>query len=492
MEKRREIAYSDVVEKLNSVGRWLTERRNYYTQFYTTIQPIQASPLVHERQASLQREFYEGGFTTYDHIFSNLDFPRNNKLAKIADGFSDANVVIVHASSGQGKTTLALRYLHDRYPDGWRFSISRIENVQHALSVANALSGFAKALEAPVAVYLDVKPSDTDWIEFARQLARHPYVQVLVTIREEDYRRTIGSADFVFKSIDLNFDENEAKPLYERAQSIAPQRQFLNFEAAWDAFRRDGPLLEFVYLITQTETLRQRLQGQINRILNEVREKQLEPDEVQLLRLVAVATACEARISTQKLLNSLTLSEPSTTLESFGKEYLIRVSDLGFIEGLHSIRSRILVDLLTDLDINPWLDLAEQVIPLLLEEDLESFILNAAVAHASDFPLLLNSIRNFEPSTWSGVAGVLRTSIWADIKLHVLRSQDALDAAKDEFGPGWYFIGLLDSMNDDVPNMDRWWQSEEFSSLFSHERIERLNAIRDMQPSNLTFDDFAR
>ncbi|MEA3309261.1 MAG: hypothetical protein U9Q70_07100 [Chloroflexota bacterium] len=53
----------------------------------------------------------------------------------------------MHAASGQGKSTLAYRYLHDMYPDKWRFAIKRVQDVEHALSIALALSGFAKAVE---------------------------------------------------------------------------------------------------------------------------------------------------------------------------------------------------------------------------------------------------------------------------------------------------------------------------------------------------------
>ncbi len=61
---------------------------------------------------------------------------RDDRLTEIARKFEDARVVIVHGASGQGKTTLAYRYLHEYVPDHWRFRIQRVENRQHAVSIA--------------------------------------------------------------------------------------------------------------------------------------------------------------------------------------------------------------------------------------------------------------------------------------------------------------------------------------------------------------------
>ncbi len=482
MENQSQITYSDVVETLNSVGRWQAERSDYHEQWFTTIQPFEVPDNITENYDSLKKEFFEGGFTKYDHIIADLDFPRNDKEAKIKAAFLKSNIVIVHAASGQGKTTLALRYLHNHYPNGWRFSIVRIENVQHALSVANALSGFASAIQAPMMVYIDVNPSDRDWIELTRQLVKHRYLQILITIREEDYKRANTlTTDFDFEQIDLQFNENEAEQIYERAKDSIHENHFLNFSAAWDQFG-NGPLLEFVYLLTQTKTLRQRLESQIVRIQSEVREKNLDTNEIHLLRLVAVATAFEARINTRLLIKSLQLRSPTTTLSYFEKEYLIRLSDEGYLEGLHAIRSIILVDLLTDTDFNRWIDLAVEVLSYLEEEDIEQFVLNAAIERTSEFEQLHQSLMSLQPNTWRGIASVLRGFLWIDINQYVIANKQVIKEAKAESGAGWYFVANLALASDDASEIGKWWESDGLSSLVSDERRERLNAIQAMQP----------
>ncbi len=484
MEQRKRITQTDVIDKVQDVGRFLAERRDHYDQWFTAIQPLEDKQVTANEYERLQKEFFEGGFTRYEHILAGLDFYREQKLAAIKAGFQSSNVVIVHAASGQGKTTLAYRYLHDRFPNNWRFAIQRIESIQRALHVANALNGHANAVQVPMAIFVDVNPRDTAWPELIKQLARHPYLQVLVTIREEDFRRAdVSGVEFGFIDVDLKFDGQEAQLIFERAKTALSQTSFLDFEDAWDAFGGSGPLLEFVYLLTQTTTLRQRLESQVNRIRDEVREKNLAPDELQFLRLAAIATAFEARLNTRKLVSSLSLPSPERTLQYYEKEYLIRVSGEGkYIEGLHAIRSGILVDLLTSVDVTPWLEAAIDILPLIVEEDLESFILHALVDRpSSEHASFIRTVTGFSPNTWAGLAGVLRGLLWSDVREYIRVNQSTIEAAREEFGPGWYFIVDLNFTGDEGPNIDRWWADEKLNALFPKERIEKLEAIRARQ-----------
>jgi hypothetical protein len=78
----------------------------------------------------------------------------------------------------------------------------------------------------------------------------------------------------------------------------------LDFNEVLNKFGRKGPLLEFVFLLTKTKSLENRLKGQVQRIRREVREKKLSSDELKLLSFVDVATAFEVRLKTSDLVNS--------------------------------------------------------------------------------------------------------------------------------------------------------------------------------------------
>jgi len=483
-ERHQAVSCADLIDEVNTVSHFLAERYHYHKQWHTTIEPLEAFSIEDDRLSRLRDEFYAGVRARYEHILADLDFPREHKIAETFQAFQENNVVIVHAASGQGKSTLAYRYLHDMYPEKWRFAVKRVQDVEHALSIALALSGFANAVEVPIAVYLDVHPQDTEWTELVRQLANQPFLEILVTIREEDYRRTnISGADFDFVEVGLEFDRVEAELIYERARSANDQWDFLDFDAAWDAFEGEGPLLEFVYLLTQTQTLQQRLESQVQRIEEEVRGLKASPDELRLLSLVAVASAYGARLQTRDVIKVLDLPDPNRTLMQFEQEYLLRRTTGGVcLEGLHPIRSNILSSLLIQPDVNPWLETVAQALPLMLEEDLETFILRVLVDedHLGDRDRFLDLVMSLRPSTWSGVAGVLRSLLWVGAQEYVMVNRIVLDAAYNELGPAWRFaVDLNFASPGEGPELGEWWTT--LGSLIPPERQARIKAIREAQ-----------
>ncbi|MCJ7738186.1 MAG: hypothetical protein MUQ10_12880, partial [Anaerolineae bacterium] len=480
-----------LIDKVNSVGRFLAERYHYHQQWYTTIKPLEDVAMGETRLPRLRDEFYAGVAARYEHILAGLDFPREQKLAEIHRAFQHSHVVVIHAASGQGKSTLAYRYLHDWYPNKWRYTITRVQDVQHALSIAQALSGFARAVGMPIAVHLDVNPRDSEWPELVRQLGQEPYLEILVTVREEDYRRAnISGADLNFADISLDFDQAEARLIYDRAFSRAGQWDFLDFDAAWDAFDGKGPLMEFVYLLTQTETLQQRLSSQIRRIEDEVRGHGAHPDELVLLSLTSVASAYGARLETRDVIAALRLPAPNRTLEQFDRELLLRQTTGGmYLEGLHPVRSQILTDLLIQPDVNPWLELIAQTLPLMLEDDLETFILHALTdedRHA-DTHYFLDLVVSLRPRTWAGVAGILRSLLWTGAHEYVEAIEAMLDAAHDELGPGWWFaVDLIFTLPGEGPELGDWWTT--MGSLIPPDRQARIRAIRESQtPKDAVF-----
>src|SRR5205085_4762087 len=336
-EKKTKITRGDVIKRVNAVGRFTASRDAYLKEWFTTIVPLEDKTVGAARgRDELSDEFYRGVSTRYEHILAGLDVVRPQKLLEIADKFGDNRVVIVHAASGQGKTTLAYRYLHEYFPQEWRFRVRSVSGRERALSVALALTAHADAIGVPLAVYLDVLPQDRDWTELVRQLSTHRNIRVLVTIREEDWRRaSVAVAEFEFGEVELLFDQTEAEAIYASLVRKRPPANILDFEDAWAKFGGAGPLMEFIYLVTQGDSLRQRLSQQVAHLENEVREGRLDVAEVELLRLTSVASASEARLLLRPLVEYLRLPAPQATLRLFEKEYLLRVSDDGSrVQGL--------------------------------------------------------------------------------------------------------------------------------------------------------------
>jgi len=384
-------------------------------------------------------------------------------------------VVIIHGASGQGKSTLAYRYLHDFIPDQWRFSIRLIESRQHALRIARALIGHANAVDAPMVIYIDVSPRDKDWPDLVRELnSLSRNLNILVSIREEDWRKaSIVGADFLFETISLTFDEVEARKLYSLLASRKTPERFLTFEDAWQCFGCKGPLLEFVYLITQNQLLRERLQKQIQRLQDEVRMGQLDHKELELLRLISVTSAYGARIDLKALVGQLKLLEPRRTIELFEQEYLIRQSPDGRnVEGLHPVRSNILTDLLTDLTLAPWAAAANASLPLIVEEDLEIFLFHAFSQRKDESSELLEPLSLHQPKTWTGLANIMRALLWRGVKEYVIENQELICEVFDRIGTSWSFWLDFDIASISLGIDAAWWKNLDFIPAQNKKAIE--------------------
>jgi hypothetical protein len=240
--------------------------------------------------------------------------------------------------------------MHENFRDCIRYCVRGIDNKHRALRIAQALADTAYGIGIPIAVFVDVNPSDSGWLELVKQLCRNNSVYALVAIREEDYRRaSVVGQDVEFEDVELTLSRQEARTIYDTLTAKKKSETLISFENAWEKFGGDGPLMEFIYLVVQGESLRARLIGQVERLEDEARRQNIGKAEVDLLRLVAVASACHAKMQVKPLVSSLDLPAPQRTMALFEKEYLLRRLENGkMVEGLHPVRSAILAELLTD------------------------------------------------------------------------------------------------------------------------------------------------
>jgi hypothetical protein len=478
-EKKSKITRQILIERINAVGRFAASRAAYHAEWFTSIIPLEDGQMVNRDE--LSEEFYRGSSTRYEHILANLDVVRTRQLAEIAAKFRKQRVVIVHAASGQGKTTLSYRYLHEYFPQSWRFQVRSVFDREHALRVALALKAHADALDVPIAIYLDVSPHDRDWPELVRSLSDHRNLHVLVSIREEDWKRAgILVKGFEFETVELSFERNEAEMIFDSLVQKHTPVHVLNCEEAWERFGGVGPLMEFIYLVTQGDSLRARLSQQIAYLKNEVREKRLDVSEIELLRLASIASASGARLRVKPLAEHLLLPAPQSTLELFEKEYLLRVSNEGIhVQGLHPIRSTMLTELLTDSTFAPWFEGAASCLRFIEEEDLEIFLLHCFVQHHAHRTELLHLLKSYKPSSWIGISGVVRALIWAGVAEYVEANGDLIEEAVAEIGiGGWSLFIDFDIADVSSGTGASWWEE---LNLFPDEVTDKLKKLQSKQ-----------
>lgn len=480
-ENKVKITRDDVIKRVDAVGRFVAARNAHHKEWFTSIVPLEDTSIDDAAERDeLAGEFYRGISARYEHILAELDVERSHKLLEIETKWKDKRVVIVHAASGQGKTTLAYRYIHDFCPARWRFRVKLVASREHALSVALALTGHADAIGIPLTVYVDVAPQDQGWPELVRELSAHRGVRVLVTVREEDWRRAnVSGAQFEFGEVDLSFEESEARLVYESLAKKRTPANVLDFEDAWNKFGGAGPLLEFTYLITQGSSLRDRLSQQVAHLQNEVREGRLSAAEMDLLHLTSVASAFEARLQLKPLVKALELPAPRSTLNLFEKEYLLRATDGGSsVEGLHPIRSAMLTDLLSDPTLSPWADAASRCLPLIVERDIEAFLLHAFSRRFGEIDSLLHTLESFQPNSWISIIGVTRSLIWLGVAGYVEENADLIKEAAAEMGGIWSLLLDYDIANVGEGTAASWWKGLDD---FSDEVKQRIDALQARQ-----------
>ncbi|WP_404409867.1 hypothetical protein LG272_04880 [Pseudidiomarina marina] len=441
-EKKTRITRAVLLEKINSIGRYFAEREAHHQEWLKSIVPLEENNVFEKRE--LEKEFYQGISARFSHIQANLDILRHDHLIEIENRFKTSQTVIVHGASGQGKTSLAYRYLYQYVPETWRIQINFIENRTHAENIALAIADHLAVFGATLYLYIDVTPRDSDWTTLVKALLEKPNIKILVTIREEDLaRQNISNVQLGFPAlVQLKFSQEEAKNIYHNLRAKGVANAYPSFEQAWLGFGGSGSLLEYIFFLTQTESLKERLRFQVKRLRAEVREGKLEASAIKLLLASAVATSYEARVNIPSLVKTIQLKDPQGTFSLFEDEYLIRRSDDNtHLVALHPIRSKLLSDILVDPALSPWIDAALCVVPSIREADLETFLLYSFVEKPNEFQDLFESLKTLDIKTWGAVAGIGRALIWFGIRSHVLENKDVINSARSLVGnDGWSLL----------------------------------------------------
>ncbi len=99
-------------------------------------------------------DFYEAKQIRAGHIVANLDVKRNAWLDKINLAFTNNNICVIKATSGQGKSTLAYRYIYDNWDINFTYIIKSAQTKQDADSISDYLI-FLSKLGLPVNILID-------------------------------------------------------------------------------------------------------------------------------------------------------------------------------------------------------------------------------------------------------------------------------------------------------------------------------------------------
>jgi len=377
----------------------------------------------------LKEQFRAGINAHPDHIRKELDIIREKWLQDIQNVFSHSgHIAIVKGASGQGKSSLAYRYLIDNYPEEYVFLVEKVTEEQQAIDIVAALNGLAAVKSKDIIVYMDVAPYDKQWIWIAEEIDKRGIdLNLLITIREEDFNRSDFDVNRInAKILELSFDKQEAKEIYNKYHSP----YFLNFDQAWNRFGEQGPFMEFMYLLNEADTLKNKLKSQIKQIVNH----EVNADGwLNILQVVSYAGRYSLKVDIQKLIKLLNPAQARKMLLLFEKEYLIKfIDDEKYVEPLHAVRAVIVYNILEQdsaMDESATLLCSLKVINGFFQPLLVRYFFN----HIENAESYIDEIITISFDSWTSIASVLSSILWIDAYRFYLKNKAIIKEGNKSF-----------------------------------------------------------
>lgn len=319
------------------------------------------------------RSFYEGKKATPADIASGLPIKRPRLEKDVINSICENMVTVIKSSSGQGKTTLALQAAYILQNEYIPYQLLWCDEIKE---IGNIVQYFKARIQLGEKILilvdnLDNRLSKWNYLVQLLQSELHCHYKLLITSREIDWYNYSGDLSNIqsLKVIKPTLEEKEAIEIFNRfreAKQLHPS--ITNWQRAWSKIAERQLLIEYVYLLTHGEMLSERIASQIA----EIGQSSSGKVKCEILRKVCFADLCGVKLAVVNL--SANQEEDSGSdfgelLKSMESEFLVHVNDeSGHIEGLHSIRSKHVVDRLHEFF--PVDNTAISVIKIAEKEDL--------------------------------------------------------------------------------------------------------------------------
>ena len=462
-------------DKIHEIGTNIAAIDGFYKEYNKSLVRLSELQLNGDNE-QLKQEYLQGVSAHPTHIRNNLDFKRNYWIGEIQAVINSKGVAILKGVSGQGKSTLCYRYLIDTYPEGCVFCVRSIANEGQAQNLVTALDGLGK-YNKNLIIYIDVQPGETLWAFLLQELqSRGLSIPVLISIRDEDYNLTpISGKAIQYGIVELALSKEEAAHIYSSFTETQPHTEHRTFEEAWQSFGGQGPLIEFVYLLTNNQTLTQRLQGQIDALLQEG----VSDEWLELLQLVCYAGRLGCAVNLTAVKNVTHCSTMHAAIRRLKDEYLIREVDENTIEALHPVRAKIVFDALCDQICTGAREVVFKALSCISSQNVRVVLLDYFSNQQYDIEDVqrLSQIRFLD---WIGYANAIRSMLWLDAKRYVEGNMTFISSLVKKRGKGWLCFLPIDLSGIE--------QSDELiadgmKDLSTFNKVDLQNAIDEVKNS---------
>lgn len=342
MEARGNLTYNDVAQCIEAIK--LEISKGTQNPAHAWVQRI-----VFSKSVGYSSGYYEGKKATSADIANSLPVERPSVEKNVVESIQNNVITVIKTSSGQGKTTLALRSIlalqteYTPYELTWCNSESELGYIVEYFRMRTRIG------EKPLILLDNLDSHLSKWNMLAQLMqasVTHHY-RILVTSRENDWYNYGGDVSNLhsIKVIKPVLEKEEAEAIFlalQKAGKLHPG--ICGWQESWSKISDRKLLIEYVYLLTHGEMIADRISAQ----MKEIGSTTACAVKFEILRKVCFADVCGIKLETRTLIRSLEVRvdfDPGEMLKSLTDEFLVHISaDGDYIEGLHPVRSRHIVN----------------------------------------------------------------------------------------------------------------------------------------------------
>lgn len=296
-----------------------------------------------------ESDYYEGKKATPLDIANGLPVSRPIIEKELTNSVNDYMVTIIKSSSGQGKTTLALKTQYVLKEEYTPYQIICCNNRKELGHIVEYFHSRIRLGEKPLILLDNLDAHLSEWnqlVQLMQSDVAYNY-KFLVTSRENDWYNYGGDISNIHSMniIKPILSKEEAIEIFNTLQKSGHiHSKIMDWKNSWEKIAEKKLLIEYVYLLTHGEMIAERISAQ----MSEIGTTAESGIKFEILRTVCFADICGIKLLTRKLLQDLSRKssyDVGEILKSMVDEFLVHVSKDGdYVEGLHPVRSQHIVN----------------------------------------------------------------------------------------------------------------------------------------------------
>lgn len=415
-EHRGSLTLAEIKEMARRAGISIAAFSGYAKQYGKKLFPLSLR-FSSVGEVSGEEDYKLGVNAQPEHIAAGLDVVRVKWLDAIDDAFASKDTVVVQGASGQGKSTLCLRYLYDRVPICDSYYVDGNLTAETAGDIASCLVELAKQVKEKLFVYFD-GASGESWIWLARQLRERGggNIRLLVSIRDDDMNQlSISSKELPCSFVRPTLSRNEAEVIYGSYENPA----FPSFNESWLSFGEMGPLMEYTASLETGSTIFSTLESQIIKLCQEGHSDAW----LYALYLASVIGSEGSTLSAVTLGRVAGCEEMVMFVERAKNEHLLRIDESGLIGPLHPYRSKLIAQILKEKlfveDEQVMVDIAKCV-----TDKLGTILVRLTNDKVQDSLPDAGKLVDAADCSWIKLSEVLKYALWCDTRRLFFKTAD--------------------------------------------------------------------